>query len=76
MGRLDERAKVIQRKLDRWARTGENAETDRAARKAAKKAHVEACKPFQRRLNKWHKAWVAAGMPKDFPSMDEWERRA
>lgn len=73
MGRLDERSKVLQHKLDRYARTGENAATDRAKRKAAKKAFKEKCRPFQKRLNKWHAAWVAAGMPKDFPNMEQWE---
>lgn len=73
MGRLDEKSKVIGRRLDRYARTGETAATDRAKRIARKKAHIEACAPMQRRLNAYHAAWCAAGQPQDFPHMDQWE---
>lgn len=74
MGRLDERSKVLQRRLDRYARTGETPATDRAKRKAAKAARKKELAPMQKRIDAYHAAWIAAGMPKDFPNGDEWER--
>lgn len=73
MGRLDERQKVLQRRADRYARTGETPATDAAKRRAAKQARDVELRPMQKRLNNYHGAWVAAGMPADFPTMDVWE---
>ncbi|WP_156186854.1 hypothetical protein [Afipia felis] len=73
MGRHDERQKVLHARASRYERTGETPATDAAKRKARKAAWRKELEPFQERINAHHAAWVAAGMPADFPKMEDWE---
>jgi hypothetical protein len=69
LGKLDRVDARIKRQIAR----GATAESLRAARTARKVAWKKECAPFQKRLNAYHAAWVAAGMLPDFPKMADWE---
>ena len=71
MGTLDRVDARIKRQIARGATT----ESLRAARKARKAAWKKECAPFQKRLDAYHAAWVAAGMPLDFPKMADWKAK-
>ncbi len=71
LGKLDR----VDARLKRQAARGVTIESLRAARKAQKAAWKKECAPFQKRLNAYHAAWVAAGMSLDFPKMADWEAK-
>jgi hypothetical protein len=69
LGKLDRVDARIKRQIARGATT----ESLRAARTARKAAWKKECEPFQKRLDAYHAAWVAAGMSPGFPKMADWE---
>jgi hypothetical protein len=79
LGKLDRVNERLQRQVARQIALGLTAEEfraqQRAARKARKAAWIKklAADGWQERSNAHHAAWVAAGMPTDFPNMTDWE---
>jgi hypothetical protein len=79
LGKLDRVNERLQRQVARQIALGLTAEEFRSQQRAAKKARKEAwikklaADGWQERSSAYHAAWVAAGMPKDFPDMKAWE---
>lgn len=77
LGKLDRADARLKRRAARQQSSGLTPEQFqsqlRATKRAKKAARKKECAPFQKRLNAYHAAWVAAGMPTGFPNMDAWE---